>query len=61
MSLQKEIFKIDKGSVKKCKRIALLEVKEKKERRCNWKVGVASCREKGYLYIWLLVAGMLSK
>ena len=34
-SLQKEIFKIDKGSVRECKKVALLEVEEKKERRYN--------------------------
>ena len=60
-SLQEEIFKIDGGSVRECKRVALLEVEEEKERRCSWRVGVASCGGRGCLYIWLLVAGTLSE
>ena len=60
-SLQKESFKINEKSVKECKRIALLEVEKKKERRCSWRVGVASCGRKGCLYIWLLAGGENAK
>jgi len=44
--LQKESFKINGESVRKCKKVALLKVEEEKERRYNWRIGIASCKRK---------------